>query len=634
MRRIALFLSAALGFTLLTSCQSSLSSTAGDNPNYQKLSLDAVESQTFVSAEDLDTLFMQTRYVAQADKNRLYLTISRRLTKDSQYALAQILLDKTDQLTLDEYAEKYALLAQQSLSLRQYTKAHQALMRLQQGTAVDPLRYRLLLSWYLFERGSYTSYLLNSTETYKLAARRPELQREILDTTWRSLQLASTAQIDQLGAHPDPTIQGWLKLRAIIDPQNNPKLISSPVETIALLKQWRSEHSDHPAQALIKPEIDRETAHNLSPKKIGLMLPITGKNQKAAQLIQKALFATYFQTRPANQTLSIYDTNQNNVATLYNSATTNDHVDTIIGPLTKPDIESLVNAQSITVPTLVLNRTSSTSEQLTQYSLSAAQESRQLTHDMLLSGYLHPLVISDESPQSQLLSKDFTDAFAQHGGIVAQTDPINGDLNRAIARALGTSASAQRHRQIQTKSTEQVHTILNKRRDIDSIFFAGDAKQARQLIPLLKYHYSAELPIFATSSIYNSDNRQKNKDLSSAIFFDTPLSHSQSDTPALGALTQSLMKKMHRNDPNHYFDHHRFYGLGVDAYLITQTGYLWNILSGYVIHGANGTLSRDSNGMIHRGLTRMAFRDGIAVVDKRYHPVREQWRSLAHLSLL
>jgi outer membrane PBP1 activator LpoA protein len=633
MRHLTLFLSAALGLSLLTSCQNNLSSSAGENPNYQKLSLDTVERQTFVSAEDLDTLFMQTRYVDQADKNRLYLTISRRLTKDSQYALAQILLDKIDQLSPDEYAEKYALLAQQNLSLRQHTKAHQALMRLQQGTTVDPVRYRLLLSWYLYERGSYTSYLLNSSETYRLAAGRPELQRAILDTTWRSLQLANSAQINQLSAHPDPTIQGWLSLRAIIDPQNNPKMISAPADTIALLREWRATHSDHPAKALIKNSIDQDS-YKASPKKIGLMLPITGKNQKAAQLIQKALFATYFQTRPTNQTLSIYDTNRKNAATLYSEATQNDRVDTVIGPLTKPDIESLVNTQSLTVPTLVLNRAPATSQQLTQYSLSAAQETGQLTGDMILSGYLHPLVISDETAQSQALAHDFMAAFEQHGGIVAQSEPLHGDLNRAIAKALGTSASAARHRQIQAKSIEPTHTIHNKRRDIDSIFFAGDAKQARQLIPLLKYHYSAELPIFSTSSIYSSDSRQKNKDLSSAIFFDTPLSHTQNGGPALGALTQSLMKKMHQNDPNHYFEHHRFYGLGVDAYLIAQTGYLWDMLDGYVIQGANGTLTKDANGIIHRGLSRMAFKDGIVVIDKRYHPVREQWRSLAHLSLL
>lgn len=633
MRRVTLFLSAALGLLLLTSCQNTLSSSAGENPNYQKLSLDTVERQTFVSAEDLDTLFMQTRYVDQADKNRLYLTISRRLTKDSQYALAEILLDKIDQLSPDEYTEKYALLAQQSLSLRQHTKAHQALMRLQQGTNVDPVRYRLLLSWYLYERGSYTSYLLNSTETYRLAASRPELQRAILDTTWRSLQLANTAQIKQLNAHPDPTIQGWLSLRAIIDPQHNPKMISAPAETIAMLRQWRLTHDNHPAQGLISAVIDQDPA-KVTPKKIGLMLPISGKNQKAAQLIQKALFATYFQTRPADQTLSIYDTNRKNAAALYSDATANDHIDTMIGPLTKPDIESLVNTQSLIVPTLVLNRAPTTSQNLMQYSLSAAQETGQLTGDMILSGYLHPLVISDETPQSQALAHDFTTAFEQHGGIVAQSEPLNGDLNRAIAKALGTSASAARHRQIQTKSIEPTHSVLNKRRDIDSIFFAGDAKQARQLIPLLKYHYSAELPIFSTSSIYSSDSRQKNKDLSSAIFFDTPLSHTQTDGPALGALTQSLMKKMHRNDPNHYFEHHRFYGLGVDAYLIAQTAYLWDILEGYIIHGANGTLTKDTEGVIHRGLSRMAFRDGIVVIDKRYHPIREQWRSLAHLSIL
>ena len=38
---------------------------------YQKLSLYHVEKQSFVSQEDLDTLFMQTRYANDSEKNPL-----------------------------------------------------------------------------------------------------------------------------------------------------------------------------------------------------------------------------------------------------------------------------------------------------------------------------------------------------------------------------------------------------------------------------------------------------------------------------------------------------------------------------------------------------------------------------------
>jgi outer membrane PBP1 activator LpoA protein len=633
MRRAMLLLSAMSALLLLCSCKVSSNATKTDNPNFEKLSLHAVEKQTFVSQEDLDTLFMQTRYVSQADKNQLYLTISRRLTKDSQYALAKILLDKIDQLSADEYAEKHALLAQQNLSMRQFTQAHQALMHLQQTSAVDPIRYRMLLSWYLFERGSFTSYMLSTTEAYRQAEQQPKTQRAILAITWRSLQLAHAAQIKQLAAHPDPTIQGWLALRAIVDPTQNPKMISSPQDTLLSLRQWRQSYVDHPAAALLKAPVDDPSFAPASAGRIGLMLPITGKNQKAAQLIQKALLATYFETRPQEQTLSIYDTSRKNASHLYNDAVGRDKVDAIIGPLTKPETEELLSTQTISVPTLVLNRTKTQRPQLTQYSLSAAQETSQLTNDMLLGGYLHPLIITDTSSQSQSIADDFSDEFARHGGVVAQSSALSGDLNRAIASALGTDASAARHHYIQGKSSDHVQSTLNKRRDIDSIFVAGDAKHARQLVPLLKYHYSGELPIFTTSSVYSTDNRQKNKDLSNAIFFDTPLSHTQSIGPAAGALTHSLMQKLHREDPGHYFEHHRFYGLGVDAYLVMQTGYLWSLLDGYLIHGANGILTKDTDGAVQRELTRMVFRDGVATTDKRYGPIREQWRSIAHQAI-
>lgn len=619
----------------LSSCSdSSMSVAPQGTPHYEKLSLSAVEKQSFTSKEDLDTLFMQTRYAQPEEKNPLYITISRRLTKDAQYPLANILLDKTTGLTVDEHEEKHLLLAQQNMNLRRYDKAYQALINLRDTPAVDHPRYQLLLSWYYYERGSFSSYLLTLNDAIQTAkTKQTKLSQDLLLVAWASVQLANRAQLDQLEAHPEPILKGWVALRSLVDPMDNPSLTRSPEETIVKLTQWRQDNPEHPGNRLFK-RVDYDSKTPLAaPKKInkiGLMLPLTGKNQKASQLIQKSLFSTYFQLRPHDQMLSVYDCGQKQATTLYTDAIKDDHVQAIIGPLTKSETDQLINEQPITVPTLVLNGSRFHKPLLTQYSLSPAQETQQLVMNMRLSGYNHPLVISDQSPVAQQISQDFIAQFVGQGGVVADFALLSGDFNQAVSKALGTESSQQRYRYIQSLSPDPVRMVLHKRQDIDSIFFTGDLKNARQLVPMLKYHYSGNLPIFSTSSVNKSINHFKNKDLSTALFFDTPLSNTNASGPEGARQVKSLLQKLQSADPKHFSEYYRFYGLGIDAYLITQTSYLWDVLDGYTIIGINGMLFKDSEGNIQRGLSRMVFKDGAAIADQRYDTVREQWRVLTH----
>ena len=132
----------------------------GANPHYQKLTLAAVEKQSFVSQADLDTLLIQTRYASDEEKNKLYLTISRRLTQDAQYKLAKALLDNISNPDTETQIETAMLKTQQHLNLREFTAASRTLKKLQFSSAQDSYRYHLLRAWYYYERGSYPSYIL------------------------------------------------------------------------------------------------------------------------------------------------------------------------------------------------------------------------------------------------------------------------------------------------------------------------------------------------------------------------------------------------------------------------------------------------------------------------------------------
>jgi len=622
---------ATLVLLLLSGCSQSPKKRAP----YQKLSLSAVEKQTFVSKEDLDTLFMQTRYVENHERNPLYITISRRLTQNSQYTLAQILLDKTADMTPDEQEEQLLLLAQQNLNLRRFSHAYRNLQKLQNLPASDTLRYHMLLSWYYYEQGSYSSYLIELDNARQIAAtEKPELHDALVQTSWRSLQLAKPEQIQQLSAHPSPMLQSWMTLRSITDPTDNPDVLRSPEMTLAKLKQWHKDNPYHPAGSLLRLDQDENETEtlstNLSARKIGLMLPLTGKHQKAAQAIQKAVFTTYLNHRPRDQVLTIYDSGQDNVHTLYQRAQHQDHADAMIGPLTKAETDELLHGPRLSLPTLTLNRTSYSQPHLTQYSLASAAETQQLVSNMILSGYRHPIILTDTAPSSNDISADFVKQFKASGGMIADDIKLENNYNQGVSQALGTEQSRSRHQFLQGLTSEPVRMVLDKRHDIDSIFIAGELTNARQLIPMLKYHYSGNLPIFSTSSINKSANPHKNQDLGSALFFDIPTSNEIKLSPKRADLAAKIMHQLQASDPSGFFESFRFYGLGVDAYLITQSNYLWKAVDGYLIFGVNGILSKDKQGHVNRELVRMIFRNGIAQRDTRYDSMREHWRQLTH----
>ena len=396
------------------------------------------------------------------------------------------------------------------------------------------------------------------------------------------------------------------------------------------MQDWQSQFQDHPANKLFKTALQPYTDAYHPLKKIGLLLPLTGKHRQASELIQKALFTAYFETRPSEQMITVYDTGQTQVYEQYRKATHEDKVQSIIGPLTKLEIDDLLSHQQIDTATLALNNASVERALLTQYSLAPLEETEQLVDNMILSGYRHPLILTDGTANATALANAFIEKFRAKGGVADAPVVVSDNINQGVADVMGTRDSQARHQFAQSLSSDPIRVVAEKRRDVDSIFAAGGMAHTRQLIPMLKYHYSGNLPIFATSTINKTSNPHKNQDLSGAIFFDTPLSPAVHQSAKRIDLPRKVMEKLKSSNPSRFFEQFRFYGLGFDAYLINQTSYLWDILDNYMIIGVNGILTRDQHGLIHRELSRMVFKHGAATVDGRYDNVREQWRQLTH----
>ncbi|MDH3280705.1 MAG: penicillin-binding protein activator, partial [Gammaproteobacteria bacterium] len=149
-----------------------------------------------------------------------------------------------------------------------------------------------------------------------------------------------------------------------------------------------------------------------------------------------------------------------------------------------------------------------------------------------------------------------------------------------------------------------------RRQDIDCIFVAARAAEARLLKPQINYFRAHDVPVYATSHVYAAQPDPVNDaDLNGIVFGDMPWL--LLDDRAMRARRDSLPQQVsaYKNTP---LD--RLYALGMDAYTIVPS--LAYLRSNPVsqISGATARLNVTRSGHINRRLTWARFENGLPVV--------------------
>ncbi len=93
------------------------------------------------------------------------------------------------------------------------------------------------------------------------------------------------------------------------------------------------------------------------------------------------------------------------------------------------------------------------------------------------------------------------------------------DFNSAIPALLHVNIEQARNR----KNNNKAQLEKLRRQDFDVIFLLADPNNGRKIVPLLKYYYADNIPIYATSTINSgTTSLGKGSDLSGVIFSDIP----------------------------------------------------------------------------------------------------------------
>lgn len=430
-------------------------------------------------------------------------------------------------------------------------------------------------------------------------------QKSRLLSIWRTLENISTQRIRNLLAQATtPTVKGWLSLATITDQSNvTPQALSQQ------LQSWKAEYPGHPATALLPSNIRQlnniPTNH---PRRIALLLPLTGHYASAGNAIRNGFFAAYYNAKERGQATSeiiIVNTANKNIAAAYQEAVSKG-ANFIVGPLTKNNVANLAKATRISVPTLALNSPPSLTNRaisnLYQFGLSPIDEAKQAAMKAWDAHRHSALLIAPNNAWGQTIAKAFESTWQALGGQIVGKLAYSGQqkLSQEVRHLLNVDQASWNETVLKRVLRERLRYIPRRRKDADVIFMMATPGMARQIRPLLNYYYAGGIPVYSISNIYSGlPNAHRDRDLNGIRFPDMPWVLSGRMKPAsLNAVRQHVKSIW----PKSYALQPKLFALGVDAYDIIPKLNKMAVLPDLGTPAATGTLYLDKNHHIYRKL--------------------------------
>ncbi len=199
--------------------------------------------------------------------------------------------------------------------------------------------------------------------------------------------------------------------------------------------------------------------------------------------------------------------------------------------------------------------------------------------------------------------------FERLGGTVVETgqfDPEERDLSAPVKALLSIEQSEQRFKAVRKLVGTNVAFAVRRRQDIDAIFMAGFANQARMLRPQLRFHRASRVPVYATSHVYTGvPNADLDRDIDGVIFGDMPWILTPVDEQ--GALRQVLEQHW----PEAMAGYSRLFALGADAAALVKRAGRLRAQPGESFQGHTGTLLIGDNNVVIRQLKWARITEGV-----------------------
>jgi outer membrane PBP1 activator LpoA protein len=551
--------------------------TKAVNPSEQPV---VVVKKKLVSPYKLPT----ASYLAMAgnqEGNQKQITLllaAGRLISEGQWRQGSAILTQTTNLTAAQINEKNLLLAKIDV-MRDRPK--EALAKLVKINEAEQLSIYQQIQLHELLAQSYRA----TEENAKSVCERIILETLITDdgsqirntkTLWLTLLTLPDRELNSMAemVKNKQDLQGWTELVYI-----SRKYRDDSKSLLAALEQWKVHFSTHPANQILPNPLDSIVSKMLTqPKKIALLLPLSGSVSGPGNAIRDGFMAA-FKANKGQAEVKAYDTNKEDVATIYQRAIT-EGADYVVGPLLKNQV-AVVAAMNHPIPTLLLNDSDvSVQENSYSFGLSPTNEAIQVAIKARNKGYTRALIIAPKNDWGNEVTKAFANQWQKNNGKVVDSflyGPKE-DMNKRMSDFLHITDSQTREKQIKQLLGQNIQSTISRRQDFDMVFLLAYPSKARQIMPLLKYYYAGDVPVYATSSVYGgSANALKDKDLDGVIFCDIPWVFAHQ----MGT----------KNWPEQFNSYNRLYALGMDSYAFA------NQLNQLILFPADG--SKKSNGILY-----------------------------------
>ena len=354
------------------------------------------------------------------------------------------------------------------------------------------------------------------------------------------------------------------------------------------------------------------------PQKVTLLVPLHGPLAGSGQAIRNGFLAAYYyavQHGQSDSSITVVDTSQGNVKDLYKQALKNG-AEFIVGPLTKSNVQRIIDLGSLSVPTLALNTvpnyTKFDIQNLYQFGLSSEDEATQMVTKAWQDHPGRAIIIASNNSWGQGMAKIVQDSWQNFGGEIAATLLYDNKwaLNKQISHILNIDLSQRNANSLERVLWEKYKFIPRRRQDINTIFLIAQPKDARQIRPSLQFYFAGSIPVYSTSIIYSGTPQPNlDRDLDGIIFCDIPwLLENPNKLPSV---LPALQNEIIATWPNSYKRYARLYALGIDSYylMLNLNRLLRDPATG--IAGASGTFYIDNYRHIYRQLDWARMRNGV-----------------------
>ncbi len=445
--------------------------------------------------------------------------------------------------------------------------------------------------------------------SYGESVRDPQQAAENRAEIFRVLTpLSSRRALDLLGQHqPEDEMYGWLAL--VADVKNSLYAGSDPgtgnprdlAETLAA---WQLRFPAHPAATdRLESLLGTAQVQSAVPDRIAVLLPFSGRFPAAARAVRDGLLSAFFDDQRRRAQIQFYDTGSTpeTAVSMYRRAI-DDGADQIIGPLERDAVTAVLLEADGSTPVLALNHQASAAPPAPgnlQFGLLPEEEARSIARQMVNEGLLRVAVMTAADSWGQRVSNAFIEHFQRLGGVileVQQFQPLAQDFSNQVSQLVGTTSAELRRRQVSRLFSFPVGFEARPRHDLDAVFLAARAEPARLIKPQLAFYNAGEVPVFATSHVFDGTrDRNRNRDLNGIVFCDAPFLLDQSRfTPTVSEAEANFSELGGISS--------RLFALGMDAYRVLPYLNLLSSMGTEAFPGATGQLSLDAGGYLYRNL--------------------------------